>query len=68
MEKKIDCDFTDNAVCPHCGWENLDSWEYTAEDGLTDCGECDKEFYYTTHAQIHYSTSIPEPKETKTNA
>lgn len=51
---------TDEIVCPFCGYEFCDSWEYESdynEDlGLIECEECEKEFYATRHTSITYYT------------
>jgi len=48
MKKEIDCSYTDEIVCPHCGYEFSDSWEnfqYNDEyiEGI-ECEKCEKEF------------------------
>jgi len=55
-----DTSHTENIVCPHCKYEDTDSWESQADEGYEDCGECGQEFWYSRHVQITYSTSIPE--------
>jgi transcription elongation factor Elf1 len=56
---EIDCDYTDNIICPYCGWEDVDSWENEPgeEDiGLMSCGRCEKEFYAERYISTSYST------------
>lgn len=38
---KIDCSYTDEVVCPHCGYEYSDSWEFSdyEEEECCECGE-----------------------------
>lgn len=51
-------------VCPYCGHEHCDSWEYGAGDdnGETECGECGLPFLWTREVSVTYSTTtIPEP-------
>jgi hypothetical protein len=58
-EKEIDCDFTDEIVCPYCGQEQGDSWAIIpreSDDGETNCGNCDKLFYFNIHREITYSS------------
>jgi transcription elongation factor Elf1 len=58
-EDKIDHEYTDEIVCPFCGCEFIDSWEYSNGDediGLLECGNCGKEFYATRRIDITYST------------
>lgn len=58
--EEIDHEFTDNAVCPYCGHENLDSWELgdrgDDECGEDECGKCGKEYTWTRHVTVDYST------------
>ena len=56
----IDHKYTNEIVCPFCGYEFGDSWEYRddCEDlGLIDCDECHKSFYATRNITIDYSTN-----------
>lgn len=38
--KEIDHKYTENAVCPHCGYEHSDSRERDDGGGAVDCEEC----------------------------
>jgi len=56
-----DTEFTDNIICPHCGYVFNDSWEYSVDmnDGDTyvlECDDCGKEFELEVHISIEYST------------
>lgn len=57
---EIDHSHTDNAVCPHCGTEHRDSWEFGAltrsDSGETDCHECGKPFTWVREIEVTYST------------
>lgn len=58
-EKMIDHEHTDEIVCPFCGYELGDSWDYdsNSEDlGLIECEECEKSFYGTRNIRVDYST------------
>ena len=51
--------YTDELVCPWCGYEFMDSWEYEndgEELGLVDCNNCGKQFYGYKNIVINYST------------
>lgn len=54
--------YTDDIVCPYCGHEERDSWEWQPElhgpegDGDTECGECGREFGVSRHVSVSYST------------
>lgn len=55
----INCEYTDEIICPHCGYEYSDSWEYGSDSediGLEECPECEKGFYATRRVEITYST------------
>ena len=50
---------TKEIICPYCGYEFSDSWDYSSdlEDiGLIDCENCDKSFYANRIVTIDYST------------
>lgn len=56
---EIDHEYTNEIVCPHCGYEYTDSWEM--QDGKRNCCECDKPFSVDRDVSVTYSTR----KETK---
>jgi len=64
--EEIDTDYTREAVCPYCGWENSDSWELRLDgdgDSTTiKCGECEKEFKVYLNLEVTYSTEKIEEK------
>lgn len=52
---KISCNYTDEVVCPYCGYEYNDSWEfYDYEE--EECCECGKSFYLSRHVEVTYCT------------
>jgi hypothetical protein len=53
--EEIDHDFTDEVVCPHCGWQSRDSWELD-DSGYMDCEECEKEFFFERNITVRYCT------------
>ena len=55
MSKEIDHNYTDEVVCPYCGAEMADSWEYP-DDGKETCWNCGKEFHYQREVEAHYWT------------
>lgn len=58
----FDHEGTDEAVCPFCGEEQGDSWELGnggEGDGKTTCGSCDREFHWSRHVSVSYSTMKP---------
>jgi len=60
-EDEIDCEYTDEIVCPHCGQMHSDSWVYS-DSGIYDCEECEKPFSYERNVSVTYSTSKEEYK------
>lgn len=51
--------YTNNIICPYCGYEDINSWEQGSgveNIGLTECKNCEKPFYATRHITIEYST------------
>lgn len=50
----IDHHYTDEAVCPHCGHEHSDTWEW--QDGKHECAECEQPFELERHVEATYST------------
>lgn len=61
MSNEIDCESTPEIVCPYCGYEFYDSWEYggdqSEELGLIACDNCGKEFYVTRYIHVTYDSS-----------
>lgn len=55
-ETEIDHEYTDEIVCPHCGYEHGDSWE-APDDGEDDCEECGKPFRFVRDITVRYSTT-----------
>ena len=49
--------------CPHCGYEDPDSWELGdggEGDGETECGRCGKPILWSRHVSVSYTG---KPKE-----
>jgi hypothetical protein len=51
-KEEIDCQGTDDIVCPYCGY----SWENDGEDpsGENQCGECEKFFEVEANYDVTY--------------
>ena len=47
--------YTYEIVCPYCGYEYEDSWEFN-ETGEEQCDQCFKEFEYERETTVRYST------------
>jgi len=54
MSNEIDHDYTDEIICPWCGYRHSDSWEI--EPGLRECENCEKSFYAERNVEVTYST------------
>jgi len=65
--KEIDHEYTDEVVCPYCGYIMSDSWELGDRDGgecewEEICPECDKKFISARMITIDYKTRKMEDK------
>lgn len=49
-------EYTDEIVCPWCGYEHYDSWEHVNPEGKIECDDCEKIFEYSRAIDITYST------------
>lgn len=55
-----DTNFKDSIICPHCGHEQQDTWEWELNDDDLNkerCQKCDKEFYVEVHVIVNYTTT-----------
>jgi len=57
-DSKIDHDHTNELVCPYCGYEFTDSWEFndTQDEQHVECHDCGKEFLLYVHISVDYTT------------
>jgi len=53
---EIEHENTNEVVCPYCGYEFSDSWEFDDNGGI-ECYECNKNFNYNKNISVDYSTS-----------
>lgn len=49
-----DEDYTNNIICPFCGYENLDSWEKPDGEETNECENCGSIFSYRQNVTIEY--------------
>jgi transposase len=59
----IDHEYTDEVVCPYCGYVFGDSWEFIRggrNDGKADCDGCGKTFGWSADFDVTYSTTKTE--------
>lgn len=64
--REFSLDYKNEPVCPHCGEEVKDAWDYGfEEDRQTEiqCPNCEKEFWVIANVTITYSTGKIKPKE-----
>ena len=54
----FDHEFTNEIVCPYCGYEFTDSWEFndTRDEQHVECCECGKEFLLYVNISVDYTT------------
>lgn len=52
---KIDFKFTEEVVCPYCGYEFSDSWEFDNEEDI-ECENCENTFSMNRNVEVSYST------------
>lgn len=58
-EQEFDTDYTNEIVCPYCGYQFTDSWELQGgqdTDIPIECGRCEKSFIFSTDYHITYSS------------
>lgn len=57
MNEEYETEFTDEIICPWCGYKFSDSWEYDDEDGsIIDCPDCNKPIILGVHISVSYIT------------
>lgn len=54
---EIDHEFTDEIVCPYCGYEYSECYEFSEDDDEILCDQCDKIFSYSRHMEVTYTTT-----------
>ena len=57
---EIEHEGTEEIVCPWCGYEFKDSWEFK-ENGETECYGCEKRFKHYQIINVTYDTERIEP-------
>lgn len=60
---EFDTEYQSQAVCPHCGSVNYDSWELfnegDDEDTITQCGHCERLFHVSRIVEVTYTSVKP---------
>lgn len=57
-KEEIDCEFNKEIVCPYCGYEHGDSWEFKENNGEMVCDGCEKKFNWKRDIEVTYSTWV----------
>jgi len=52
-KENIKYNYTNEVVCPYCGYEFTDSWEY-ADEGDVYCETCENDFTYERVVTVEY--------------
>ncbi len=60
---EVEHEYTEEVVCPWCGHEHGDSWEWTSNSDDMKCDECGKEFGYEKDITVKYCTSKKQCEE-----
>lgn len=60
ISKGFEHEYTDEVVCPHCGYNFSDSWEMS--EGEHDCHECEKSFTMSRDVTVTYETAKKKAK------
>lgn len=57
MNEEFDTWYTENIVCPYCGYVNDDSWEIASDyDDAYECEECGKTFSWERIIDVSYTS------------
>lgn len=62
MSDEIECRYTTEITCPHCGHATSDSWEAADEDHII-CDKCGNEYKYTRDIEVTYVSEKLNPTE-----
>jgi hypothetical protein len=55
-------------ICPYCGTEDYDAWEYSSDNEVVECKICDSEIEYERHVEVTYTVKpVKRAKITKVN-
>ena len=48
--------YENQIICPYCGEENEDSWEFGDSEDEQECYECGKYFSWERHTSVSYTS------------
>ena len=54
--EEFDTSYTEELVCPYCGYEHSDSWEIGDSENSSTCNNCDKNFKFDQQISRTFST------------
>jgi DNA-directed RNA polymerase subunit RPC12/RpoP len=54
-QPEFEHELTDEVVCPHCGYEHQDSFEFS-DYGESECGDCGETFWHEREITYTYAT------------
>lgn len=57
FDNEIDHEFTENVVCPYCGYNVSDCWELQSDSADHECEQCKSTFEYERVVTVDYTTS-----------
>jgi hypothetical protein len=60
-----DTENTGNAICPHCGHEHADCFEWGADEDEQNCNRCSLPFTYYREVVVEYTTVKKGPSRKK---
>jgi DNA-directed RNA polymerase subunit RPC12/RpoP len=61
----FDTRYTDNIVCPHCGHEHLESWEWADSDDESECEHCGGHFFHERTISVNYYSGMTEEQKAR---
>lgn len=60
--RMIESEYMEEAICPYCGYRELDSWQLE-DEGINECDRCGKGYYYERLIEITYTTWTSEEED-----
>lgn len=64
----FDTDYTNEIVCPHCGYKQSDSWEWDDSEDEAQCGHCENFFGYERVVSVTYTSSATDEQKAAAQA
>jgi Zn ribbon nucleic-acid-binding protein len=58
LRKEVSVSSSDNMICPHCGFEDKDSWEQSDHCDENECDACGTIFSHERNVLVTYSTHV----------